>query len=63
MEITHYTTQTLITLTNELELDLHDCTLPHTLARHLYIQGDVTQADGTPCDHKTLLLHLLESLK
>ncbi|MBD2804273.1 hypothetical protein ID855_06090 [Xenorhabdus sp. ZM] len=63
MEITHYTTKTLITLANKLNIDPHDSALPYILARHLYSQGEVTDTDGAPCDHKTLLTHLLKSLK
>ncbi|MCC8379107.1 hypothetical protein [Xenorhabdus sp. PB30.3] len=63
MEITRYTTQTLITMAKELKLDLHDCALSHILARHLYGLRDVTHVDGTPCDYKTIARHVLNNLK
>ncbi|OKP01588.1 hypothetical protein [Xenorhabdus eapokensis] len=63
MEITRYTTQTLITLANELNLDLHDCELPYILTRHLYTLQCVIHSDGSSCDYRTILLHTLKSLK
>ncbi|KMJ46678.1 hypothetical protein PSI19_20340 [Xenorhabdus khoisanae] len=63
MDIRDYTTENIITLVNELHLDPHDCALPHILARHVYTLREATHDDGSPCDYKTILVHMLKSLK
>ncbi|PHM51867.1 hypothetical protein Xhom_04706 [Xenorhabdus hominickii] len=63
MDITRYTTEHIMNIANELNLDPHDSTLPHILSRHIYTLRYATHDDGSPCDYPTILIHLLKSLK